>query len=125
MERQGLNNPRLAQKAGISEKTVSRLINARKDPRLNTLERVGTALGLGEAGLLPSGETPDLLGQMNGDGRSASSDLATQLAEINQRLAAMERALEKLVTAQAVVVSKRTLQQLRRELREEDRRQAG
>lgn len=62
MDRQGLTNSRLARLADLSEKTISRLINARKDPHYDTLERVARALHVPEEHLRPALPAPLGLG---------------------------------------------------------------
>jgi transcriptional regulator with XRE-family HTH domain len=46
MEEHRLTNEQLAAKAGVSVRTVSRLLNSRHDPRDATVDRVARALGM-------------------------------------------------------------------------------
>lgn len=45
MDERGLTNEKVAALAGVSVKTVSRLLNARHEPRGGTLEKVAVAVG--------------------------------------------------------------------------------
>lgn len=87
MEDQNLDNVRLARASGVSEKTISRIINAKLAPRYSTLERLSRALGLAEnelwvgigvtASATARAKTPDPF--------PASPDLAGVLAQINDK----------------------------------------
>lgn len=78
MQREGLTNAALARRADLAEKTVSRLINAKLEPRYDTLDRVAKALGMSEKDLRGAvGKTPDL---------SSAGDLDERLASIEQKL---------------------------------------
>jgi transcriptional regulator with XRE-family HTH domain len=48
MQEQGFTNASLAYNAGVAEKTVSRLINGKKDSRYNTIDKVARVFGLEE-----------------------------------------------------------------------------
>ena len=98
MARQGLTNPALARKADLAEKTISRLINARRDARYDTLDRVSRALGVD---LRPTPVAPLGLGQ-NGNG----SDEVTQLDRIEAKLDAL---IEQFVGAEIVRVATQEL----------------
>lgn len=106
MERQNLDNVRLSRKSGVSEKTISRLINAKMAPRYSTLERVSQALGLkandlwtsiGHEPTPPSPEeTPDPFAR---DGTDADRRLDTdaQLTELRREVADVKDQLGQLV----------------------------
>src|SRR5437764_10961559 len=68
MAQRGWNNPKLAREADLSEKTISRLINGRKDARLDTLERVASAFGIPQIELRGAPLAPLGLGEANGPG---------------------------------------------------------
>lgn len=70
-------------------------------------------------------EEPDLMEAFSADSNGQPGDLAGQLKKVDERLAAIERSLETIATARAVVVSRRTLQQLLRELPGEGHQQTG
>lgn len=91
MAQRGWNNPKLAREAGLSEKTISRLINARKDARLDTIERVAQAFGVDPREI--QGPPPAPLGLVADNGRP------TQLDEIEAKL---DRILDLLARDQIV-----------------------
>lgn len=80
MERQGFTSSRLARKANLSEKTISRVINGRKDPRYDTLERIANALGVEESDLRGPRPTPLGLGAESAPSKDAPEP--TQLDRI-------------------------------------------
>lgn len=45
MDERNLTNALVAQQAGVAEKTVSRILNARHEPRGTTIEKVAVAVG--------------------------------------------------------------------------------
>lgn len=91
MEAQSLTNEKLAFKAGVSTKTVSRVLNARNESRGGTLEKIAAALGVSEWDLRPV--PPDPLGL---DAAVPEPDVVSQLARIDQRLSAIEDAVDAL-----------------------------
>lgn len=85
MAREGLTNSALARRADLSEKTVSRLINAKMDPRYDTLERVAKALGVSEKDLRGAPTAPLGLDATGGD-RDVAAELIERLDRIEARL---------------------------------------
>jgi transcriptional regulator with XRE-family HTH domain len=83
-DQRGWTNETLAYKAGVSVKTVSRLVNGRHDPRDNTLRKVAKALRTTPA---------ELRGAPPAMPRSEATDLARALNEISARLAHIEALL--------------------------------
>jgi transcriptional regulator with XRE-family HTH domain len=86
MAEQGHTNAALAYKAGVSEKTISRLINGKLDSRYDTIEKVAVALGLEEQELRGSAPTPLGLDA----GLSQLDRIEATLEKILDRLAALE-----------------------------------
>lgn len=75
METKHLTNVSLARKAEVAEKTVSRLINAKREPRYDTIERVAKALGVSAQDLMGTPPAPLGLGApQNGDRLSRLED---------------------------------------------------
>lgn len=54
----GLTQAQLAERAGLSVDAVNRIESGRRNPNLNTIERLADALGIGAADLLASGTIP-------------------------------------------------------------------
>ena len=107
MERQNLDNVRLSRKAKISEKTISRIINAKLAPRYSTVERLSVGLGLApdelwqvlgaEPELDISPDTPDLSKPTEAD--------TDRLDAIEQRLGRIEMLLSGQSEADGVDVT--------------------
>jgi transcriptional regulator with XRE-family HTH domain len=96
MEAQGLTNEQLAYKAGVSVKTVSRILNARHEPRGATIEKVAGAIGYTESELRGAPPPPLGLGAPDPD------EVPAQLAAIEKRLAAIEDQLGQLLGAASI-----------------------
>lgn len=82
MAHEGLTNSSLARRADLSEKTVSRLINAKMDPRYDTLERVAKALGVTERELRGVPSAPLGLQDASGGGTDAAAEILERLDRI-------------------------------------------
>lgn len=81
MDERSLTNDLLAHEAGVSSKTISRILNAHHDPRIATIEKVASAVGFTREEFRGLTETPDLLGTFDGT------------EKVSQRLARIEKAL--------------------------------
>lgn len=80
----GWTNEKLAYEAGVSVKTVSRILNARHEPRGQTLERIAKAVGVDELEL--RGAAPAPLGLGRSAALIAGDDLVEHLARIEAEL---------------------------------------
>lgn len=90
MEKRGWNNPKLARETGLSEKTISRVINGRKDPRLDTIERIAKAFEVSEQELRGAPLAPlGLSASRNGGEPQPLERVVDLLVEIRDLIAAI------------------------------------
>lgn len=88
MQEQGFTNAALAYEAGVAEKTISRLINAKKESRYDTLDKVARALGITEQEL--RGPPPAPLGldaAAPANGAEVPASVLERLDAIDEKLA--------------------------------------
>ena len=100
MDRQGFTNSKLARDAGLAEKTISRVVNARIDPRYDTLERIAKALGVEEKDLRGAPPSPLGLGSPSpeDDDQDSLERIEAALVDIRDLLAAGVKEVRKLLT---------------------------
>jgi transcriptional regulator with XRE-family HTH domain len=91
MDRQGMSSVRLARRADISEKTVSRLINARFNPSDHTLERIADALGVSDQ-YLRVGDIPPP--QLHAGGTDRLTQIEATLAELVDQVSLLRAELQ-------------------------------
>lgn len=94
-KQRGWTNAKLAQEAGLAEKTVSRFINAKHDARADTIRRIAKALGISEGELRGAMPAPIV----NSEGPS----IETLLRDILERLDRIEAGQIPQQTREALV----------------------
>lgn len=87
MQEQGFTNAALAYEAGVAEKTISRLINAKKESRYDTLDKVARALGITEQELRGPPPSPLGLDVAPTNGVEAPDPVLERLDAIDAKLA--------------------------------------
>lgn len=105
MEEQHYTNASLAYEAKVSEKTVSRLINASREPRYATLERIATALNVSVEEL--TGPPPAPLGLTAPPRVSVEEDVLTQLLSLVSGLDEQVRLLRTELAERDVAMQRR------------------
>lgn len=102
----GWTNEHLAREAGVATKTVSRVVNARHEPRGNTIRQIAKALGVTESDIL--GTPPAPLGlDYPSDG---AGEVRALLEQQNANLARQTEILEELRAAVAELRSEQAAQ---------------